>query len=113
MLILTLAACSKPASKAVATPKEAAAQIDHAFKEAPREIKKSAETAAEALRSGDYEGAVVSIYNIQNQKDITPEQFRTAHESMVVLQAKLISGLQAGDERAKKASELLKQMRGD
>lgn len=109
-LLFILTACNKSEKGVVSTPKEAAVHIEQVFKEAPPTLKKEADTASEALRTGDYEKAIVSLDTMRTGNDITPEQLMAIHSSMVTLETKLINAMEAGDEKARKGFELLKQL---
>ena len=114
-LLLLLCGCGKADSKngalAVRTPKEAASQLERAFEKADPEIKKSVDTASEAIRKGEYEKAVVSLQVIRGSEGISLEQGLAIHSSILTLESKLISDMEAGDQNAKRAYELLKGLK--
>ena len=114
-LLLLLSGCGKSgtesASIAVRTPKEAASQLERAFEKADPEIKKSVDTASGALRNGEYEKAVVSLQVIRSGEGISLEQGLAIQSSIVTLEGKLISAMEAGDQNAKRAYELLKGLK--
>lgn len=118
LALFGLAACgcrekpSSPLEQAVPVkPKEAAAQIDQAFVQAPSEIQSYAKAASEALQRADYEGAVQSLQLIKEQGSLTVEQGMAVHNSMISLEAKLIAAMGAGDANAQRAYEQLKKAR--
>jgi hypothetical protein len=92
-------------------PKQAASQLQQAFVTANPEVKKTAEVASEALRTADYEKAVQSLQAIKARENLTFEQGMTIHNSMVALEARLISAADGGDANAKRAYEQLKKSR--
>jgi hypothetical protein len=114
-LFLLLSGCGKSETEsgsiAVSTPKEAASQLERAFEKADPEIKKSADIASEAIRNGDYEKAVVSLQVIRSGESISLDQGMAIHSSIVTLESKLISAMEAGDPNAKRAYELLKGLK--
>jgi hypothetical protein len=114
-LFLLLSGCGKSdngsGSIALSTPKEAASQLERAFEKADPEIKKSADTASEAIRNGEYEKAVVSLQVIRSGEGVSLEQGIAIHSSIVTLESKLISAMEAGDPNAKRAYELLKGLK--
>lgn len=96
-----------------ATPKQAAAQVEQVFQQAQPEIKQAAVTAADAMRTGDFERAVVSLEVIRHREGLTLQQGMAIHNSMVNLEAQLINRIEAGDANAKRAYELLKKSKRD
>lgn len=117
LLFVSLGAgCSKqsasPAERATPPkPKEAASQLDQAFAGANTQAKSQASTASQALQSADYEKAAVSLQTIKEQGNLTVEQGMAVHNSMISLEQKLISAMEAGDPNAKRAYEQLKRSR--
>lgn len=95
------------------TPKESAAQVEQVFQQAVPEVKHAATTAADAMRTGDFERAVVSLQVIRQQENLTLEQGMAIHNSMANLESQLISRIEAGDQNAKRAFELLKKSKRD
>jgi hypothetical protein len=114
-LFLLLSGCGRSdiesGSIALSTPKEAASQLERAFEKADPEIKKNVDTASEAIRNGEYEKAVVSLQVIRGSEGISLEQGVAIHSSIVTLESKLISAMEAGDPNAKRAYELLKALK--
>lgn len=103
---------SSPVERATpAKPREAATQLDRAFAGANEEVKSFSSAASQALQSADYEGAVQSLQMIREKGGLTPDQGMAVHSSMISLEAKLISAMNAGDANAKRAYEQLKKSR--
>jgi hypothetical protein len=92
-------------------PKQAAAQLDQAFANSNTDVKENANTASEALRNGDYEKAVVSLEAVRATPGISLEQGLAIHGSVLTMEDRLIRAMEAGDEKAKRAYELLKHMK--
>ena len=114
-LVLCAGGCKKSADEALVTPpknnREAATQIEQVFEQAPVEIKQNASAASTAIRSGDYEKAVVSLVVVRESGKLTPEQGIAIHNSMVTMEMNLIRAMEAGDPKAKKAYETLKKLK--
>lgn len=112
---LFLAACGGAGSSDEAVmasnPQQAASQLEQAFANSPGDVKENAGIASDALRSGDYEKAVVALEAIRAKPDVSLEQGLAIHSSAVMMEARLIQAAAAGDERAKRAYELLKRMK--
>ena len=104
---LDLPVTSAPKPKAVAT------QLDQAFSSANVEVKKEATVASEALRTANYEEALHSLYTVRKQGNLTLEQGMAVHNSMVALEGALIGAINAGDPKAKRAYELLRELSRD
>ena len=106
---------SEAAGDAVAprTPQEAASQLEQVFKNAAPEIKQGAATASSAMRAGDYEKAVVALQVIRSGSgtNVTFEQGLAVHYSVVAMERKLINAVEAGDENAKRAYKVLKELK--
>ena len=113
--VVLAAGCKKSADEALVTPpkneREAATQIEQVFESAPVEIKQSASVASTALRTGDYEKAVVSLVVARDSGKLTPAQGIAVHNSMVTMEMNLIRAMEAGDPKAKKAYETLKKLK--
>ena len=115
-LLLDFNGCSKSppndgSAAAPLKPKEAASQLQQAFVSADVQVKNNANVASEALRTADYEKAIQSLQTIKARQNLTFEQGMAVHNSMVAMESKLISAMNAGDPNAKRAYELLKQSR--
>jgi PBP1b-binding outer membrane lipoprotein LpoB len=113
--ILFLDGCSKsgdPLSEAVPrSPAEAASQLQTVFKTAAPELKQSVSAVTEAMRKDDYEKAVVSLQIVRSSKNLTLEQGLAIHNSEQAMRRKILSGVEAGDENAKRAFQLLKELK--
>lgn len=96
-------------SAATLTPTQAAIQLDEAFAAAPVEVQHTVRTAAEALKEGDAEKAVVALEVARSSPTLTLEQGLAVHHSLVALEANLINAAAAGDAEARRAYELLKK----
>lgn len=94
---------------ATLTPAQAATQLDEAFAAAPAEVQHTVQTAAEALKEGDAEKAVVALEVARSSPTLTLEQGLAVHNSLVALEANLINAAAAGDVKAQRAYELLKK----
>ena len=92
-------------------PQEAASQLQTVFAKAAPEIKQTADTASNAMRNGDYEKAVVALQVIRNGTNVTFEQGLAVHNSVVAMERKLVNAADAGDENAKRAYRLLKELK--
>ena len=113
-MLLAFSGCSKSTSEGVptaSTPKQAASQIQEAFVSAPVEVKSEAKVASEALRTANYEKAILSLEAMKARQNLTLEQGVAVHNSMVALEGKLIAAMEAGDPNAKRAYEQLKKSR--
>ncbi len=112
---MALAGCSKSDDgPAIAkNPQQAAAQLDQAFAAAAPEIKQSVAAAAEAMRSGQLEKAVVNLRMVQSSEALTLEQGLAVHGSVVTLSKSLINAMESGDPNARRAYELLKALKRD
>ncbi|PYK98654.1 MAG: hypothetical protein DME19_11655 [Verrucomicrobia bacterium] len=113
--VVLLQGCSKSGDgsrqAAPRNPNEAASQLGQAFVRAAPEIKHNADLASEAMRKGDYEKAVVALQVIRSSTNITLEQGLAIHNSVVAMEGKLIRAMDAGDENAKRAYQLLKELK--
>jgi hypothetical protein len=115
-LLCLVAGCGKKTADPmqVAAPpkaKEAASQLEQAFSGAKPEVKSVTTVASQALKTEDYEAAIQSLQIVKERGDLTPEQGLAVHNSMISLEAKLISAVGAGDANAKRAYEQLKKAR--
>ncbi len=93
------------------TSQEAAVQVNEVFQGAPPEIQEAAQVAAEGLKTGDYEKAVLSLQAIQASGNLTVNQGMAVHNSMVTLEAELIAAKQSGDPAAIAAYERWKNLK--
>ena len=92
-------------------PQEAAAQLQSVFAKAAPDIKQTADTASNAMRKGDYEKAVVALQAIRSGTNVTFEQGLAVHNSVVAMERKLVNAADAGDENAKRAYKILKELK--
>ena len=97
--------------KTASTPAEAASQIERAFADAPEETRRAADMAAEALRRGEFEKAVVSLTTVRAATNVTFEQGLAIHGSTLQLEARLAAEMATGSESAQRAYGLLKAMK--
>ncbi|MGE3309672.1 MAG: hypothetical protein AB7O66_06855 [Limisphaerales bacterium] len=93
----------------VATPQEAATQIDEAFTTAEPELQQNIRVASEALREGKFEQAVVALQTTRSTTNLTLDQGMAVHNSMVALEQHLINAAANGDAEAQRAYDLLKR----
>src|SRR5690349_5788176 len=78
-LVLLITSCSKTDTEVAPsatppTPKVAASQLQQAFAGANQDIKTTAETASQAIRTANYEQAIQSIQAIKARQNLTIEQ---------------------------------------
>jgi hypothetical protein len=111
--LAVLSGCGKGEDAAPENPTEAAAQLQNVFESAPQEVKQAASTASEAMRQGNYEDAIVSLRTIRGRENITLEQGLALHHSAVAMEAQLIRAMESGDEKAKRAYQILKAFKRD
>jgi hypothetical protein len=95
------------------SPSEAASQLQKVFETAAPDIKQNVNVVTEAMRKDDYEKAVVSLQIIRAGKNITLDQGLAIHNSELAMRRKILSGMEAGDENAKRAFRLLKELKRD
>jgi len=113
--LVFLQGCGKsdPATGAAVprNPQEAASRLQTVFAKAAPDIKQTADTASNAMRKGDYEKAVVALQVIRSGTNVTFEQGLAIHNSVVAMERQLINAVDAGDENAKRAYRLLKELK--
>ena len=113
--LVFLQGCGKPDQASGAAvprnPQEAASQLQTVFAKAAPNIKQTADTASNAMRQGDYEKAVVALQVIRSGTNVTFEQGLAVHNSVVAMERQLINAADAGDENAKRAYRLLKELK--
>jgi hypothetical protein len=111
LLALFLTGCggSNDDSAGVATPQQAATQIDEAFTTAEPELQQNIQVASEALREGKFEQAVVALQVTRNSTNLTLDQGMAVHNSMITLEQHLINAAANGDANAQRAYDLLKK----
>ena len=115
LTILWLDGCRKSGddlSEAVPrNPNEAASQLQKVFEAAAPEIKQTVSVVSEAMQKEDYEKAVVSLQIIRSGKNITLEQGLAIHNSELAMRRRILSRMEAGDENAKRAYKILKELK--
>jgi hypothetical protein len=115
--IIVLAGCGKgnggQDQVMVTDPQQAASQLERAFAASSPEVQQDAGMASEALRKGEYEKAVVSLQAIRTKENLTLDQGLAVHSSVVSMEQRLIQAMEAGDEQARRAYQMLKQMKRD
>lgn len=94
-----------------ATPAQAAARVEQVFATAEPVAQETAAAAAQAARAGDYEKAVVALEALKRRDEVSLDQGLAVHGYMVTLEAQLIQAMESGDERARRAYELLRKMK--
>jgi len=92
-------------------PQEAASQLQTVFAQAAPDIKQTADTASNAMRKGDYEKAVVALQVIRRGTNVSFEQGLAVHNSVVAMERQLINAAEAGDQNAKRAYKILKELK--
>jgi hypothetical protein len=93
------------------SPNEAAAQLQKVFETAAPDIKQTVSVVSEAMQNEDYEKAVVSLQIIRSGKNITLEQGLAIHNSELAMRRRILSRVEAGDENAKRAFQVLKELK--
>jgi hypothetical protein len=92
-------------------PQEAASQLQTVFAKAAPDLKQTADTASNAMRKGDYERAVVALQVIRSGTNVSFEQGLAVHNSVVAMERQLINAAEAGDQNAKRAYKILKELK--
>ena len=114
-LLLSTGGCGKKGPdadlKLPETPKQAAAQVEEVFSTSEPAVRETAAAASEAVRTGNYEKAVVALQSLKARPSPSLNEGLAVHGYMVTLEAQLINQAAAGDEKAKRAYELLKKMK--
>ena len=115
LAILLLGGCRKSSddlSEAIPrSPTEAASQLQKVFETAAPDVRQTVSVVSEAMQKDDYEKAVVSLQIIRSGKNITLEQGLAIHNSELAMQRKILSRVEAGDENAKRAYKILKELK--
>jgi len=113
--LVFLQGCGKsdPATGAAVprNPQEAASQLQTVFAKAAPDLNQTADTASTAMRQGDHEKAVVALQVMRSGTNVTFEQGLAVHNSVVAMERQLINAADAGDENAKRAYRLLKELK--
>src|SRR5688572_27259252 len=105
--------CKKSASGELPEPKspqEAATYLDQTFASAPPATRQNVTVASAAMRSGEYEKAVISLQTVVAAQNLTLDQGMAVYAAKLNLQRELIYAMERGDQNAKRAFELLKQL---
>jgi len=92
--------------------KEAATRLEAAFANEDAETKAQAGQAAAALRQGQYEKAVVTLMAMRARPTGTLQQGLAVHNSIVSLEVTIVEAMDAGNQDAKRAYQLLRQLKG-
>ena len=117
MAVAGLAGCGKPKTEGVELsdkpqkPEQAATQLEQVFVAAEPDLKQVADVASDALQKADYQAAVHSLQTIKERGGLTIDQGIAVQNSMISMEARLISAAAAGDQNAKRAYEQLKKSR--
>jgi hypothetical protein len=119
-LTTLLTACSKDnqstgsANELLTAPpqnaSQAAEQLETVFAEAPPQVKANAQDAGQALKTKNYEQAVIVVHALQNQNNLTYEQGLASRNALVSLEQDLIRAIEAGDTNAQKAFDRLRDL---
>jgi hypothetical protein len=96
-----LCGCSKDSSSLSSHDKKA-------FDSASPELKQMWQTALDASRTNDFEGAKTLLYNLA-RSDITPDQQQAVKRALTELDQKFTQALEKGDPAAKQALEALQK----
>lgn len=92
-------------------PPEVASHLEKAFEKAEAAVQQNVSAASQAMRNHEFEKAIVSLHTVQQSPGITLEQGLAIHSSAVALEQELIKAMERGDENAKRAYRLLKQVK--
>jgi hypothetical protein len=112
--LLLLAGCGGKTDDALsvaASPREAATQLESAFRSAEPSFRTAADAAAAAMRRGEYVEAVESLQVIKATQGATVQQGLAVHGTLVQLEGQLAQGVAAGDPRAQAAYARLKALK--
>ena len=93
------------------SPTEAASQLQKVFETAAPEIRQTVRVVSDAMQKEDYEKAVVSLQMIRSSKNITLDQGLAIHNSELAMRRRILSRVEAGDENAKRAYQILKELK--
>ena len=114
LILLFVAGCGRSGDASgeagAQSPGEAASLLENVFSTETPDARKQAASASEALRGSDYERAVFALQIIRSSQNITLEQGLAIHHSEIALQNRIVRAVEAGDEKAKRAYELLKAL---
>lgn len=67
--------------------------------------------AVSAIRSSDYDEAVVTLQALRSASSLTPEQLTAVQDTMGNLQTRLAELAERGDPKARQAMETLRQLK--
>ncbi len=94
---LAVAGCSQEkedlAVQLPSTPAEAASRVEKVFAQAEPAAQETASAASDAVRTGDYEKAVVALESLTQRPSATLEQGLAVHGYLVTLEAQLVEAL--------------------
>jgi hypothetical protein len=96
-------ACSKNKAPEPVAVDQVPATVESAFKDAPAEVKSSADEIAAAVQGKDNAKALIDLQTLFARPDLTPEQREAASQSMRSLHQQLRSAAAQGDARAAEA----------
>src|ERR1041385_8098549 len=96
-------ACSKDKAPEPVAVEQVPATVESAFKDAPAEVKSSADEIAAAVQGKDNAKALIDLQALFARPDLTPEQREAASQSMRSLHQQLRSSAAQGDARAAEA----------
>ena len=113
VLILPLAGCGKGSSA------RSAQELKQAFQAAGNEaatapvsgtlsVNAQVDQVASAIDKKDYVGAVAGLEDLKARQGLTDQQYQALASTMVKVQGQLAQEIASGDERAKKAGDLLR-----
>ncbi|MBI3414678.1 MAG: hypothetical protein HY043_05055 [Verrucomicrobia bacterium] len=105
-----IAGCNKREAASIATPAEAQAAIQQAFKQAKPEFKTAADEAAAAIQNEPAK-ALFQLQALSSNPDLDPQQRNAAQDSILVIAAKLRAAAAQGDAEAEKAMEAYRATR--
>ncbi|MBI4327904.1 MAG: hypothetical protein HY674_21950 [Chloroflexi bacterium] len=111
---LLLAGCGGSKEKdrlPAANPQQAASQLEQAFEKADASMQQNVSLASQAMRNREFEKAIVSLHTVQQAPGITLEQGMAIRSSAITLELELIKAMERGDQNARRAYLLLKQVR--
>jgi hypothetical protein len=109
--VLLLAACSKSPESSAPSPQQAADRVQEAYASADADLKQAVASLSESMRKENFEQAVVSLTTIRAKPAATPEQQQAIIESSQAIEMNLINRMNAGDENAKRAYQLMKELK--
>jgi hypothetical protein len=110
-LLLLVTACNKPTASNTPSPKQAADQVQQAYASADNATKQAVASLSESMRKEDFEQAVISLTTIRAKPATTPEQQQAIIQSAQAIEMNLISRINAGDKKAERAYQLMKELK--